>query len=100
MASDPEVLSDENYRRFAQKAIEKYSEKGMLIDSMMWAQVIGRYEAALLARQAAQVNDGGQAVFLKPETWHDAKELLRRAAGSGDGTLAKDIEAFLLGVKS
>jgi hypothetical protein len=100
MASESEVLSDENYRRFAQKAIEKYAEKGMVIDSLMWSQVIGRYEAALLASQAARVNQGGPVVVLKPETWHDAKELLRRALHPGDDSLGKDIETFFAAVKS
>lgn len=99
---DGDVLSDENYRRFAQKAIEKYSQKEMLIDAMMWSQIIGRYEKALqtlLAREAASVGGGGPVTFLSPEKWTDAKELLRRSATSWSSGLAEEIETFLKAVK-
>ena len=41
------TLSESNYRDFAKRIIEKYSEKNMIIDALLWAQVIGFYEAAL-----------------------------------------------------
>jgi len=40
-------LSRDNYRQFAQRAIEAYERKGMLVDALLWSGIIGHYEASL-----------------------------------------------------
>ena len=40
-------LNETNFRDYAQKMIAKYNEKGMFVDAMLWASVIGHYERAL-----------------------------------------------------
>lgn len=44
-----DTLNETNFREFARKAIEKYEQKGMLIDAMLWGAIIGYYERALEA---------------------------------------------------
>lgn len=40
-----EELDKSNYREFAKKAIQKYLDKNMLVDAMVWSKIIGFYEA-------------------------------------------------------
>jgi hypothetical protein len=42
-----ENLNEKNFQIFAQKAIEKYLEKNMLIDGMLWGQIIKYYNKTL-----------------------------------------------------
>jgi hypothetical protein len=45
-----EPLTEANYRETARRAIDKYYEKGMIIDSLLWSTIIGFYEAELEKR--------------------------------------------------
>lgn len=48
--SDPSLtnhLSRENYRQFAKKAIRQYEKNNMLVDTLLWSEIIGYYEAEL-----------------------------------------------------
>lgn len=38
-------LGRDNFREFARKAIKKYGDKGMLVDGMLWGQIVGHYDA-------------------------------------------------------
>ena len=40
-------LNENNFQIFAQKAVEKYMEKGMMLDGMLWGQIIKYYNKAL-----------------------------------------------------
>jgi hypothetical protein len=40
-------LNGGNFQIFAQKAVEKYLEKGMMIDGMLWGAIIKYYNKAL-----------------------------------------------------
>jgi len=44
-------LNETNFREFARKAIEKYEQRGMLIDAMLWSAIIGHYNTALDSRK-------------------------------------------------
>jgi hypothetical protein len=41
------TLDENNFRAFAQHAIEKYFDKGMFVDGMLWSRIIALYEKAL-----------------------------------------------------
>lgn len=41
------VLSEENFREYAQKAIKTYEEKNMVIDAIVWSGIIAHYNRAL-----------------------------------------------------
>jgi hypothetical protein len=40
-------LDETNFREWAQRMIEQYVSKGMVIDSLVWARIIGLYNEAL-----------------------------------------------------
>lgn len=42
-----DILNENNFQIFAQKAVEKYMEKNMMIDGMLWGQIIKYYNKAL-----------------------------------------------------
>ena len=46
-----DILDATSYREVAQRAIKTYEKKGMLIDGLMWGQIIGFYEEALKEAQ-------------------------------------------------
>ena len=46
------TLDENNFRAFAKQAIQKYFDKGMLVDGMLWGQIIAHYEKALEATGA------------------------------------------------
>jgi len=40
-------LNESNFQIFAQKAVEKYMEKGMILDGMLWGRIIKYYNKAI-----------------------------------------------------
>jgi dynactin complex subunit len=40
-------LNESNFQVFAQKAVEKYMDKGMMLDGMLWGQIIKYYNKAI-----------------------------------------------------
>lgn len=44
---DSGKIDASNFRETAQKIIAKYFEKGMLVDALLWAEVIRLYNVAL-----------------------------------------------------
>jgi hypothetical protein len=43
--ADEEVLSESNYRDFAQRAVASYHDKGMIVDALLWRHIVAHYEA-------------------------------------------------------
>lgn len=41
------TLDETNFREFAKAAIASYEKKAMVVDAMVWGQIIGHYERAL-----------------------------------------------------
>lgn len=41
------ALDVTNYRAAAQRIIERYEKIGLIVDALVWSQVIAHYEAAL-----------------------------------------------------
>jgi hypothetical protein len=41
------ALDKTNFRDFARRTIDSYAAKGMLLDAILWGQIIGHYENAL-----------------------------------------------------
>lgn len=41
------ALDATNYRATAQRIIERYEKIGLIVDALVWSQVIAHYEAAL-----------------------------------------------------
>lgn len=54
-----EVIGENNFREVADRAIEQYQKKGMIIDALLWAKLIGHYNAALDAAKARITELGG-----------------------------------------
>jgi hypothetical protein len=48
-----DTLDQSNFRKFAQKAIAAYDKKGMIVDEMLWAGIIGHYDAEIERLRAA-----------------------------------------------
>lgn len=46
-------LDETNFREFAKKCIQKYADRGAIIDSLLWGRIIALYEARLLNAEAA-----------------------------------------------
>jgi hypothetical protein len=46
------MISKDNYKDVAQKAIQNYKKKAMIIDAAFWAAVINHYE-----RELAELED-------------------------------------------
>ena len=42
-----DTLGDANFREFAPKVIQKYLDRDMIADAMIWAQIVKCYEAKL-----------------------------------------------------
>ena len=40
-------LNESNFQVFAQKVVEKYMEKDMMLDGMLWGQIVNYYNKAL-----------------------------------------------------
>lgn len=53
------TLDATNYRLWASKVIAKYNQKGMMIDAMLWSQIIGYYERALEADGSGPMSGSG-----------------------------------------
>jgi hypothetical protein len=49
-------LNESNFQVFAQKAVEKYMEKGMMIDGILWGQII-KYYNKTLSKSRGIIND-------------------------------------------
>lgn len=43
-------IDKSNFRETAQAAIKKYQDKGMILDALLWARIVGLYEKALDAK--------------------------------------------------
>ncbi len=56
---DPEVLGEGNYREVAKRAIQKYADKGMLVDCLLWVSIIGHYEKELAFMRAEKASHCG-----------------------------------------
>lgn len=42
-----ETLGPDNFRAFAAAVVQKYADKDMIADAMIWGQILACYEAAL-----------------------------------------------------
>jgi len=64
-------LNESNFQIFAQKAIEKYMETGMMIDGILWGQII-KYYNNKIAELEAQKNE----TIRRRDYWKDLLEKL------------------------
>jgi hypothetical protein len=54
------TLDETNFQEFARRIIEKYEERRMPVDLMLWSRIIDLYDAALeKAKAASGVNSRG-----------------------------------------
>jgi hypothetical protein len=42
-----ENLNARTFRDTAKKAVERYEQRGMVVDAIVWGRIVGEYEAAL-----------------------------------------------------
>ena len=42
-----DTLNKRTYRKQAQQAIDKYTDRNLLVDAFVWSQIVGLYEADL-----------------------------------------------------
>jgi hypothetical protein len=66
-----DILNESNFQVFARKAVEKYMEKGMMLDGMLWGQIIKYYNKAL--SQALTAKEAREMIekFKKDIEGHD-----------------------------
>lgn len=46
-AKKSDNIDETNYRNTAHRMVAKYEEKGMIVDALLWAHIVGHYETAL-----------------------------------------------------
>jgi hypothetical protein len=78
-----DTLDQSNFREFAQKAIAAYDKKGMIVDEMLWAGIIGQYDAEA-ERLRSALTKLYQAVKNSPELRHSKLHGLVNRALDGE----------------
>lgn len=48
------IIDETNFREIAKQAVEKYSQKGALLDALFWADILRLYEARITELEASK----------------------------------------------
>lgn len=54
------TIDARRFRETARKAVEKYEERGMVVDAIVWGRIVGEYEALIEQLRASLVRALGQ----------------------------------------
>lgn len=73
------TLTRANFREYAQRAVDKYAEKNMLVDSLLWAWIIGHFEAEIEDYRKLLAHIRKHPLFK-----HQINELIDEALSKGD----------------
>jgi hypothetical protein len=82
-------LNASNYQDFARRAIDKYHEKGMMVDALLWSKIIGYYNTEISKAQT----DAGEAMQERD------KLLAERGRGTGYRGLVVEHDELLAACK-